>query len=118
MKPYYEDESVTLFNGRCEDVLPGLSVSGDVHLITDPPYFGVKDEAWDNQWAQASEFLGWMGEWLDLAKPLLSANASVWVFASPQLTTSVERVVGERFRVLNSVRWVEPQGWHIKVDLA
>ena len=105
MEPYYQDEWVTLFNGRCEDVLPGLSVSGDVHLVTDPPYFGVKDEAWDNQWAQASEFLGWMGEWLDLAKPLLSANASVWVFASPQLTSSVERVVRERFRVLNSVRW-------------
>ena len=118
MEPYYQDEWVTLFNGRCEDVLPGLSVSGDVHLVTDPPYFGVKDEAWDNQWAQASEFLGWMGEWLDLAKPLLSANASVWVFASPQLTSSVERVVGERFRVLNSVRWVKPQHRGMAAELA
>ena len=117
MKPYYEDEWVTLFNGRCEDVLPGLSISGDVHLVTDPPYFGVKAEAWDNQWGSSSEFLSWMGEWLGLAKPLLSANASVWVFASPQLTSSVERVVGEQFRVLNSVRWVKPQGWHQKADL-
>ena len=117
MKPYYEDESVTLYQGRCEDILPGLSLTGDVHLLTDPPYFQVKDEAWDNQWSQAAEFLDWMGEWLGLVKPHLSANASVWVFASPQLTSAVESVVAQQFRVLNSVRWVKDQGWHKKADL-
>ena len=35
-KPYYSDEAVTLYHGRCEDVLPTL---GEVaHVITDPPY--------------------------------------------------------------------------------
>ena len=84
MKPYYQDDAVTLYQGRCEDVLPGLSLSGSVHLLTDPPYFKVKDDAWDNQWGKAAEFLDWMGEWLDLVKPHLSADASVWVFASPE----------------------------------
>jgi adenine-specific DNA-methyltransferase len=105
MKPYYSDDLVTLYHGRCEDVLPTLSLSGSVHLLTDPPYFKVKDNDWDNQWSKSAEFLGWMGEWLDLAKPHLSPDASVWVFASPQLTTAVESVVASRFRVLNSVRW-------------
>ena len=118
MKPYYEDDAVTLYQGRCEDVLPGLSLSGSVHLLTDPPYFKVKDDAWDNQWGKAAEFLDWMGEWLDLVKPHLSADASVWVFASPELTSAVESVVAGRFRVLNSVRWVKEQGWHKKADLA
>ena len=118
MKPYYEDDSVSLYQGRCEDILPGLSLSGSVHLLTDPPYFKVKDDAWDNQWGKAAEFLDWMGEWLDLVKPLLSADASVWVFASPELTSAVESVVAGRFRVLNSVRWVKEQGWHKKADLA
>lgn len=36
MKPYYEDEWVTLYHGRAEDVLPDLE-SID-HVITDPPY--------------------------------------------------------------------------------
>lgn len=39
MKPYYEDESVTLFLGDCLDVLPSAVPSSSVDLVlTDPPY--------------------------------------------------------------------------------
>lgn len=36
MKPYYEDEHVTLYCGKAEDVLP--VVDRVQHVITDPPY--------------------------------------------------------------------------------
>lgn len=36
MKPYYEDESVQLFHGTAEDVLP--TINRVDHFITDPPY--------------------------------------------------------------------------------
>ena len=36
MKPYYQDESVTIYNADCRDVLPTLD---NVDLVlTDPPY--------------------------------------------------------------------------------
>ncbi len=42
MKPYYEDESVTIYNADCRDVLPSLS---KVDLVlTDPPY-GMSNNA-------------------------------------------------------------------------
>ena len=115
--PYYQDDLVTLHHGRCEDILPTLSLSGSVHLLTDPPYFKVKDDDWDNQWKKSAQFLDWMGQWLALVKPHLSADASVWVFASPELTSAVESVVAAEFRVLNSVRWVKEQGWHKKANM-
>jgi site-specific DNA-methyltransferase (adenine-specific) len=34
------------------------------------------------------------------------------------MTSSVERLVGERFRVLNSIRWIKEAGWHQKAELA
>jgi site-specific DNA-methyltransferase (adenine-specific) len=36
MEPFYSDEWVTLWQGRCEDVLPTLEPID--HVITDPPY--------------------------------------------------------------------------------
>lgn len=35
MKPYFQDESCTIYHGDCRDVLPGLEF--DV-VVTDPPY--------------------------------------------------------------------------------
>ena len=115
--PYYQDDYVTLYHGDAFEVIPSLPEDIGC-LLPDPPYFQVKDDEWDNQWDKASDFLAWMGEWLDLAKPKLAPNCSVWVFASPAMTSSVERLVGERFRVLNSIRWVKDAGWHQKAQVS
>ena len=116
-KPYYADDRVTLYHGRCEDVLPTLDPGTTHLLLTDPPYFQVKDDEWDNQWQHATQVLGWLGDVLDAAKPALTANASAWVFAGPALASRVEGVVSERFRVLNHIRWVKEQGWHQKAEI-
>ena len=42
MRPYYQDEHVTLYHADCRDVLPG--VAADV-VITDPPYAVTKTGA-------------------------------------------------------------------------
>jgi len=118
MKPYYQDDLVTLWQGKCEEVLPSLPTLSAHVLLTDPPYFQVKDDEWDNQWNHAAEFLTWLGGVLDAAKPALTANASAWVFAGPALSSAVEGVVRERFRVLNHIRWVKEQGWHQKAEIA
>jgi len=36
VKPYYQDEYVTVFHGKAEDILPGIEPVD--HVIADPPY--------------------------------------------------------------------------------
>jgi DNA modification methylase len=40
MKPYYQDDYVTLYNGDCREIIPRLDTKFDL-LLTDPPY-GIK----------------------------------------------------------------------------
>jgi site-specific DNA-methyltransferase (adenine-specific) len=80
-------------------------------VVTDPPYFRVKSESWDNAWDSDSAFLSWMGELCDEWRRLLKPNGSLYVFASPQMASRVECVVRERFEVLNHLVWDKAKGF-------
>jgi adenine-specific DNA-methyltransferase len=81
-------------------------------IVTDPPYFRVKDEPWDRAWATADGFLAavdeWAGEWSRLLKP----NGSLYVFASPKMAARVECVIAKRFEVLTGIVWRKEAGRH------
>ena len=61
MKPYYQDEWVTIYHGDCRDILPTLE---KVDLVlTDPPYGigkdGQKQSTGGHGGRKGYEFLGW-----------------------------------------------------------
>ena len=102
----------TLYLGDCLEIMPTLDKVDAV--VTDPPYFKVKGEAWDNQWNKPEEFLKWLGCVLDVCSDIMEDWASLYCFASPQMEWYVQGLVRERFVFLNSIRWKKPQGWHMK----
>jgi site-specific DNA-methyltransferase (adenine-specific) len=84
-------------------------------IVTDPPYFKVKDEEWDRQWAKPEAFIAWLGTIADEWQRILKPNGSLYCFASPQMAARVEVMLSERFNVLNSIRWNKDAGWHNKM---
>lgn len=110
----------TLYCGDCRDVLPDLPVVDCV--ITDPPYFKVKGDYWDNEWDKPAEFLDWMRGVLGLLADRMKPNASAYVFASPQMAGRVEAVAWERLNVLGHIVWRKGSawrtttGWHQKAE--
>jgi adenine-specific DNA-methyltransferase len=90
------------------DFLRGLP-DGSVSLIaTDPPYMGVKDEEWDNQWKDRADYLGWLRSHLEEFRRALAPNGSLYLFASPQMAAHVEIAIGDYFNVLNRITWKKP----------
>lgn len=110
----------TLYCGDCRDVLPTLPAVDCV--ITDPPYFKVKGDYWDNEWDKPAEFLAWMRGVLGLLADRMKPNGSAYVFASPQMAGRVETVAWERLNVLGHIVWRKGSasrtttGWHQKAE--
>jgi len=93
MKPYYEDDLVTLYHGDCIEVTEW--VQADV-LVTDPPY-GM---AFSSGWRKA-ESLGRIAG--DQDSSLRDAALSVWGPTKPALVFgrwSIAAPVGERQRLI------------------
>lgn len=103
-----------LHHGDCLEIMRSMPDNSVDLILTDPPYFKVKDEPWDNQWAKPHQFLAWLDTVLNHFERILKPNGSLYLFASPKMAARVECLIGERFNVLNSIRWIKEAGWHKK----
>ena len=72
MKPYYQNESVTLYHGDCLEVMPDLTMTFDA-CITDPPY-GTTACKWDS-------VIPFEPMWENL-KRLVKSNGAICLFGS------------------------------------
>jgi adenine-specific DNA-methyltransferase len=100
--------------GDCVEVMKVMPDNCIDLILTDPPYFKVKGEPWDNQWGKPQQFLAWLDTVLEQFQRILKPNGSLYLFASPQMAARVEAQISERFNVLNSIRWHKATGWHKK----
>jgi len=53
-----------IFTGDALRVLPGLEANTAQVIITDPPYYPVLDEAWDNEWHTPKDNLQGARQWV------------------------------------------------------
>ncbi len=104
--------------GDCLDVLPTLPDNSVDLILTDPPYFKVKGDAWDRQWETPTLFLKWLDRVLEQFARVLRPNGSLYLFVSPKMAARVEVLIGERFEVLSSIVWkkgdINGNGQHSK----
>ncbi len=93
--------------------LPDTSVD---LIVTDPPYFGIVGNDWDNQWKNRQDFLQWMDKVLIELKRVLKSNGSLYIFASHRLQGFIEVGVDKHFRGLNNIVWLKTQATAKQTD--
>jgi len=106
--------TVQLYLDDCLKFMQTLPDNSVNLIATDPPYYRVKGEWWDRQWDSEGGFIAWIGELCEQWHRILAPNGSLYVFASPRMAARVEVKIGERFNVLNRIRWLKEAGWHNK----
>jgi DNA modification methylase len=106
-----------VFPLRAEDWLPTLQ-DGTVDLIlTDPPYFEITKEAWDNSWSSSSKFVDWFVSIFDMALPKLAPKGSLVFFGgigkhgSHPLFEIILRLERSGYIFRNFVTWKKRRGY-------
>ena len=79
-------------------------------IATDPPYFKVKPNGWDNQWRGDSDYLQWLDQCLAEFYRVLKPAGSLYLFCGHRLALDIEMLMRQRFNVLNHIIWAKPSG--------
>jgi site-specific DNA-methyltransferase (adenine-specific) len=103
--------SWTIHSGDCLEVMRGMADNSVDAIVTDPPYFKVKGDAWDRQWDKPTQFLAWLDTIAEQWQRLLKPNGSLYCFASSKMSARVECLISQRFNVLNRITWQKDAGW-------
>jgi|SRR5690554_4090587 len=101
-----------LLHGDCLSILPTLKTNSVDLIVTDPPYYRVKKDAWDNQWKTEADFLAWCDQVLAELQRVLKPSGSLYWFAGPYMAAKLELLISKRFSVLNHIVWVKNAGRH------
>lgn len=69
-----------IYNMDCYEFLKKIPNEIIDACITDPPYFGVIDEEWDNQWVNIDEYKTWTNEWVGEISRVMKKSGSFFIF--------------------------------------
>lgn len=110
MKNTVKINSAELFNADCLQVLELLPADSVDLIVTDPPYFKVKPNGWDNQWRGDADYLEWLDKCLVEFWRVLKPNGSIYLFCGHRLSADIELLMRNRFNILNHIIWAKPSG--------
>jgi site-specific DNA-methyltransferase (adenine-specific) len=79
VKPYYESGGVTIYHGRCEDVLPVLPSESVDLVLTDPPY-GVGFNYGTGASDKEDGYIEWLWPIIEQAERIVSSGGYVVVW--------------------------------------
>lgn len=104
--------SVTIKHTDALTLLKSLPPQSIDLIATDPPYYRVKKDAWDNQWESEADFLAWCESIAIEFKRVLKPNGSLYWFAGDKLASRIEMEVRKHLIVKNHIVWYKPTGKH------
>ena len=110
MKNTVKINSVDLINADCLHFIQSLPDDSIDLIVTDPPYFKVKPNDWDNQWKGDEDYLKWLDHCLAQFWRVLKPAGSLYLFCGHRLASDIEIMMRERFNVLNHIIWAKPSG--------
>ena len=99
-----------IIKADCMDILKQLPDKCIDLVLTDPPYFGIVKDDWDNQWKDIFEFQKWVGELGKEFHRVLKDNGSFYWFGDDKTIAYCQIELDKYFRLLNNIVWRKDNG--------
>jgi len=78
-------------------------------VVTDPPYYKIVKNKWDNQWETEQEYLDWCAKWTNECVRVLKPGRCLYVWG----TTKTDTFLRYKLDVLNKIKGLHYQNWII-----
>jgi DNA modification methylase len=98
-----------LYNEDCLDFLSRVSSNSIDLVVTDPPYYKIVKNKWDNQWETEQDYLDWCTKWTNECARVLKPGGCLYVWG----TTKTDTFLRYKLDVLNKIKELHYQNWII-----
>ncbi len=88
-------EKLTYKNQDCLEFLSTLDDNTVDLVCTDPPYYRVVNDTWDNQWFTIDEYYNWCEQWINELGRVAKWNCSFWLFGFPEQLCTLLPVINK-----------------------
>ena len=120
MKPYYEDETTTIYHGDSAEVMDSMPAGSIDLIVTDPPYIigAVSAGSLSSKaggWQDMMNSAAWFASWYRQADNLLKRNGAMWSFCNWRSLPVVMRAATDAGLPITSMmvwdkEWIGPGG--------
>lgn len=99
-----------VFNCDFMKAATGIDTESVDAVITDPPYFILKDSEWDQQWKTKADYINWIYDFLKQSYRILRDNRTMFMFCSQYYQADIDLVIQNLtdFKILNRCVWHYP----------
>ena len=96
-----------IYHGDCLDILPTIEDKSIDLMVTDPPYFKIINQEWDNTWDSLDHFVSWYKKILNICYDKLKPNGSCYVFSAfgNEFNKIVNGFFDTKFKIKNMIIW-------------
>lgn len=91
--------------GDCMDILRQLPDKSVDLVLTDPPYFGIVKNDWDNQWTDLQHFCQWVKMIGFEISRVLKDNGAFYWFGDDKIIAYCQVELDTIFNLLNNIVW-------------
>ena len=96
---------ITIYNANCFDILKQLPDKSVNLILSDPPYYKIKTDSWDNQWKKFDDYLDWIEKFALECKRVLKDNGSFYIFGDDKIIAYIQVRLDKHFTLLNNLVW-------------